>query len=513
MLNLNTKSSNCFTRMLKLLDIKHTRKYAIEVYESNPRNNTLLGLTEMFARYNIQTQCYQFNNEITLEELPMPFVAIIANEFFTIEKLRENGVLVTIDNRTELIEKSTFYKGWNGRGLFITEIDQAIEPNLFTDAKENKIAWTIGILCSCALIFNVTYMIVSNFILNTLLYILTDIAGIYLSWLSLKQNRSEIRKKLCSIFKEANCEKVHASKASNIFGYPLGIIGITYFLSSFVIELYFPTNIGILQFISAAALLFAIWSIIYQKFIIKAWCPVCLLTQLVVLTKSALFFLTNEYTFASIHFSAILFTLSIFGICFYIIQVFNQLWEKSNQSIQTKRELISLKENYNIFRYLLEQQEKYNTEQCSNIIIGNKKAEHEILLLMNPFCGPCEALHKKLEQLLTNTDILSVLKFRFIFTAFTLQKERIIIALIGYYLEHSPEKSLQLFHEWYTHQDPEKMICLYEKYKESPEVQKELTLQKQWIEQNKLTATPYLLFDGYVFPKEYEITDLEYLNI
>lgn len=123
MLNLHTKSSNCFTRMLKLLDIKHTRKYAIEVYESNPRSNTLLGLTEMFARYNIQTQCYQFNNEITLEELPMPFVAIIANEFFTIEKLRENGVLVTIDNRTELIEKSTFYKGWNGRGLFITEID------------------------------------------------------------------------------------------------------------------------------------------------------------------------------------------------------------------------------------------------------------------------------------------------------------------------------------------------------------------------------------------------------
>lgn len=54
MLNLNTKTSNCFIRMLTLLEVKHTWKYAEELYESNPRNNTLLGLTEMFAKYNIQ---------------------------------------------------------------------------------------------------------------------------------------------------------------------------------------------------------------------------------------------------------------------------------------------------------------------------------------------------------------------------------------------------------------------------------------------------------------------------
>lgn len=135
--------------MLTLLEVKHTRKYAAEVYESNPRNNTLLGLTEMFAKYRIQTACYQFTEEVVLEELPMPFVAIIANEFFTVEELREEGVLVTIDTRTEVIARSSFYKGWNGRGLFITEVEHAAEPDLITSVRENKVAWAVGIVCGC----------------------------------------------------------------------------------------------------------------------------------------------------------------------------------------------------------------------------------------------------------------------------------------------------------------------------------------------------------------------------
>ncbi len=513
MLNLNTASSNCFIRMLELLQIKHSRRYALELYESNPGNDTLRGLTEMFSKYKIQTQCYQFNKEVMLEELPMPFVAIIANEFFTVEELGEEGVLVTFDNRTEVIAQSTFYRGWNRTGLFITEIEHAAEPDLKTNAKKNKIAWIAGALCGCALIYNIAYILVPDFKLTAFLYILTDTAGIYLSWLTLKHSRSEIRKKLCSIFKEANCEKVHKSKASTVFGYPLGVIGITYFTSGLVIELYFQTYINILQFISYGALLFAFWSVLYQKFIIRAWCPVCLLTQLAVIIKAVLFFFTNGKSSTDLYLSEILFILSFFGICFYIIQAFNQLRAKGEESIRMKRELTSIKGNYDIFQYLLEQQERYNTEKCSDIVVGNKNAEHEIVLLMNPYCGPCEMMHRKLERLLINPEILAVFRFRFVFTAFTKQKERVIIAIIGFYLEHTPEQTLNLIHEWYIHKDLEKMLRLYEQYKESSEIRDEIKRQTEWMERSKLTATPYVLFDGYVFPKEYEITDLEYFNI
>lgn len=178
-----------------------------------------------------------------------------------------------------------------------------------------------------------------------------------------------------------------------------------------------------------------------------------------------------------------------------------------------KRELIAIKGNAKVFRYLLDQQEKYDTAECSNIVVGSKKTEHEIVLLMNPFCGPCELLHKKLEHLLANREILSAFRFRFVFTAFTAQKERVIMAIMGYYLEHTPEQTLQLIQEWYTNKDLEKMLILYEKYKDSPQVRQELARQTHWLEQSKLTATPYILFDGCVFPKEYEIKDLEYLNI
>lgn len=239
----------------------------------------------------------------------------------------------------------------------------------------------------------------------------------------------------------------------------------------------------------------------------------CLFTQLVIITKALLFFFTNQHSFSGALFPEMLFTLSVFGICFYVVQAFHRLAEKSRQSIQMKRELIGIKGDYRVFRYLLEQQEKYDTAGCSRFVVGNKQAEHEVVFLMNPFCGPCDALHKKLDKLLENPEILSGYRFRFVFTAFTAEKERVIIAWIGYYLNHTPEAALKLIGEWYANKDLEKMLGLYERYKDSVQVQEELALQTRWIEQSKLTATPYILFDGYVFPKEYQVTDLAYLNL
>lgn len=504
-------AGNCFLRMLSLLEIKHTKAYAMQVYEANPRKNTLLGFTEMFARYGIQTECYQFNGDITLEELPLPFLSIVAGEFFTVESLRPEGVKGSFEERTEVIPYADFYKSWNRRSLFVTDIDHAAEPDWMQHKKAGLLAGGAGCLFLLALLYNLTYVIAaSERLLFHLVSLAVDAAGLYLSYLTLKQTNSAVKHKLCSLVKETDCGKVHDSKGGTIFGFPLGIIGITYFLSDFLVEFYFPAFIPVLAYINVAAVFFAVWSVLYQKFVVKAWCPICLLTQLMILIKAVICLVFTGLVTSGMNLPGVLFTLSVFGVVLYVIQAVNELVIKAGAMRKYKSDLISLKGNMKIFRHILEQQEKYDTANCSGIVFGNLQAENEIVLLMNPFCAPCEMLHKKLETLLDDR-VLGNFRFRFVFTAFSPEKERVITAITGFYFTHSPEETLKLIHEWYNKKERARMQLLYEAYAADKEVAAEMTRQKEWIRRSRLTATPYVLFNGYVFPPEYEITDIAYL--
>lgn len=234
-------TGNCFLRMLSLLEMKHTKAYAMQVYEANPRRNTLLGFTEMFARYGIRTECYQFNGDITLEEFPQPFLSIVAGEFFTVESLCPEGVKGSFEERTEVIPYADFYKNWNRRSLFVTDIESAAEPDWLKNKKADLLAEGVGAVFLLAFLYQITYITLGGeHIVFHLVCLTVNMAGLYLSYLTLTQTNSAVKHKLCSMVKEADCDKVHDSGGGTLLGFPLGSIGISYFLSGFLIEFYLP---------------------------------------------------------------------------------------------------------------------------------------------------------------------------------------------------------------------------------------------------------------------------------
>ncbi len=98
----------------------------------------------------------------------------------------------------------------------------------------------------------------------------------------------------CSI---GGCESVLSSPYSKVFGIPISLFGAVYYFSIVtLIFAYFDTKKEILLripvFVSVLGLLCSIWLISIMAFVIKAFCPYCLVSA----TASLIIFAVSCYT-------------------------------------------------------------------------------------------------------------------------------------------------------------------------------------------------------------------------
>jgi hypothetical protein len=176
-------------------------------------------------------------------------------------------------------------------------------------------------------------------------------------------------------------------------------------------------NANSLAFLSLAAIPFTIYSVIYQRFVVKKWCPLCLAT-LVVLWIQAISVILFDFENAFAIDWGSTFAV-IFG--FYLISmIWILLVPKLKLEQDYKKLLIThnrFKNNYNIFNALISRQAKVNTliKNTSEIILGakGKDALLKIVLITNPLCGHCKSAHHSIEQLLRKNDHQLQVSLRF----------------------------------------------------------------------------------------------------
>ncbi len=170
------------------------------------------------------------------------------------------------------------------------------------------------------------------------------------------QNNSLVQK-LCNTSKKTSCQTVLDSKASKLFGWlSLSELGLVYFaggffvllISSFsVVSIQIPT---FLAWLSALALPYTLFSVYYQKFVVKQWCPLCL-GVLVVCVVLILLWLDFALGFQFLNLPPFptlnVLNLQLLILCFAIPTAFWMLakpwWQESQQLNPTKQELNSFK--------------------------------------------------------------------------------------------------------------------------------------------------------------------------
>jgi len=510
-----------FTSILSLLKIKHTRDYSNKFYNEHPHKYNMFGLSKMLSAYNIENIGLRIDNkEENIYELAPPFIAHVGSDFVVVNKITAAEVQCIWQKKHIEVPVEEFVKIWTGIILVAEPSKASIEPNY----KKHRKTELSGILQKCSLLITVTLAIILAYVSNRLftsigltLSILINLIGIYICFMLVQKQlniQNEYVDKICSLFKKSDCNNVLESDAAKLWGvFGWSEIGLAYFSSNIIILLFFSQLIPFLVLISICTLPYSLWSIWYQKFKAKQWCPLCLVVQVLFWALFIVHLLFGYVEIPDFTISNLLLVGCIYATPFLIISLILPLLARGMKIEQITQEVNSIKATSEVFSTLLKKQTRYVvSKDTSDIIWGNTEAEILVTVLTNPHCNPCAKMHARIENVLKeNIDKLCV---QYIFSSFEESLDISNKFMIAVYLEKGREEALNVFRNWFERGSMNKED-FFSKYKvniENESVEQQFEDHNQWREKTGLRATPTILINGYKLPDNYKIEDLKYFS-
>jgi protein-disulfide isomerase len=371
----------------------------------------------------------------------------------------------------------------------------------------------IASVLSLLIVAYTTNKLFSNIGLNILLSV--NILGVIIGCLLVMKQmsfHSEYVDKICSLFNKNDCNNVLESKASKLwetFGW--SEIGLGYFAANILIVLFLPKLVSYLAVINLLTLPYAFWSVWYQKYKAKQWCPLCLATQVVLCAIFSINLIFGGLKIIDFNIVNLIVTGSIYLIFILIINLLVPNLNKEKQNENINYEINSIKANENVFSTLLKQQPYFDAaKENSELIFGNKNATLQISILTNPYCNPCAFMHKRVEKFLKDTN--NNVSIQYILSSFREEYDNINRYFIAVYRERGEKEALKIYENWF-----EKGKLLEEKFFDAlhlnintEEVETEFKKHKLWREKTQINATPTVLVNGCQLPENYQIEDLQW---
>ncbi len=279
-----------FSDFLGALRVKHTREYSDNCFRTMPFS-TLFGFSRLLGQYGIPTQCIRLADKSQLSRLPLPFVAkegagfVIVTAFSTAP---DGSQLVDYEyfHERKTLTLSKFVDRFDGTVLLAFPTPQSAEPD-YGKHRFYEIAGRVKLwlLLAAALCIGVYGFVESGLWRHVSTCLLTAISlgGVYVCWLLLLKSlkvKSKTADRFCGVLQEHGCDTVLEQKASSFFGlFSWSEVGMAYFGITTLTLLLFPGMLPQLALINGCCLPFTIWSISYQKFVIKTWCTLCVTVQ------------------------------------------------------------------------------------------------------------------------------------------------------------------------------------------------------------------------------------------
>jgi hypothetical protein len=316
-----------------------------------------------------------------------------------------------------ILPVNEFLKAWQDVVLLAESSEKSIEPDYKAHRRTdllNLLKKTL-LLSACGLILTMTYIYQSLYTdVGRSLLLLISLAGMYISWLLLlKQMKIQSRyaDKICSLFKQNDCNNVLESEGAKLFGIiGWSEIGFGYFSVNVLLLLFSPALVTVIALINIFTLPFTLWSVWYQHSKAKQWCVLCLIVLALlwaIFTADLLFgyLQIREFFLLSSQFSTFNSQFVIMACCYCIAMlIINMLVPKYNteKTIQSlKQSINSIKADEDVFKAILKKQPFYEIIDCESVIrFGNSNSKLQLTIFSNPYCNPCAVMHKNIEALL-----------------------------------------------------------------------------------------------------------------
>lgn len=509
--------------LLRELQAKVTRATVRESLLHHPDFPSLLSLSDVLTDWKIDNTALQLNTIEQLRELPLPFIAHLHENggwYVLVTALQGDAITYTdsTDGRkTELL--TDFEKKWSGVILLAEADDNSGESDYATHRKQEILdelrapfVWAGVLLLSLFVILSIA----KDLTLSDWFLLLTKTIGLVLSGLLVAKQigaKNTLTDRLCRISSKTNCDDVLISPTAKLWDWLSWTdIGLLYFAGSLLTvwsSVLLSDLRSLLYGIALLALPYTIFSVYYQGFVLRQWCPLCLGVQGILMLEGILAIIQIDSL--PISWQPYMLTLSAFvlptlaWVCVKPILVYLPKSRREHQ------ELMRLKRDPDIFRALLMQQPQMPPVPASlhPVVLGNSEAEHIVTMVTNPYCGPCAQAHATLEHLITQNDHV---KATIIFACDGEGGHSTQVAMQAMALSKQ-DNVAQALTDWYK--QPEKDFTAWA-------AQYPIVLgltdwiaiaawQREWCLMANITTTPTLFVDGYQLPQQYQLSELRWL--
>jgi uncharacterized membrane protein len=482
----------------------------------------------ILRQYKVSTQSFRVEPE-QLRDIPLPFMAHLnyPDRFELVISLKGNEI-TTINEEGKKItrQEDVFVKEWDGVAMIAESRADSAEPEHALHQRESafhRIVIVLTAICLLTLLASPLWINNTNLLTTLLPYwvsILITLFGIVTGLILLLKTFNKTNpmlNKICSLGKNTDCTSILTSKAATIAGViSWSDIGLLYFTGNCIVLLLCPqadakSIILTLWWLNLLSLPYTLFSVYYQWRVAKQWCVLCLTVQaLLILQFLSLTWLNNHIAASDFSLRSIFILLLGFGIPASIWLLIKPMI-KENQGIRSLQfKLNRFLGNEAVFYQALQQGQEQVVFPGSLSLVkeGNPNADFMITMITNPYCGPCAAMHKKLEGLLQLfPDELCVA------TLFAVGDDpadrRWEMAAHTLSLPDSIQgKSMA---DWFNSSKPDYNIWARKYSVEKKESTKAILSEHDfWCKKLAIAATPTLFINGYPLPLEYDAEDLVY---
>lgn len=494
-----------------------------EALKSHPDYPTFKSICDTFNEWKIENHPLRYEID-ELVNLQAPYIVHFNQSGGRIGFVTYTGhdhvTYYTSFNEKRKINKREFAKNCSGAVILINPDESSGEMDHSAKIKNEQINKSIIPLAILAILILIILSIdnhlvpgndFNNKVILTLMF--TKIVGIVLSILLILHEfeiHLSLTDRLCQFNKATNCNAVLHDKASKVFGWiGWADVGFVYFLGSFLFILQSPDEDGfsLMALLAALSVPYPLFSIYYQAFVIKRWCPLCLGVQLILLTELIIFLpqlLRLSFSLNSV--AMLVFTFLAITVV-YILYVLFQRERISKQFYFYK--YLRFKNNPNILKTLLSNQIHYDIPFSENsLMFGDRNASIRITAFLSLHCSHCARAFEKVRNILRNERNILI-------TLVLITKDnRILSALYNLNNQGKPTDSLKLLHQWFS-SDPFSRTMLTEGLC-FPE---DIDISDVVVEENvrlfkecNVIGTPTFFINGYRIPYQYEVDDIRYFR-
>lgn len=485
-----------------------------DVYLSHPNHPSLYSITDSFTVLGIENVAAEVPKD-QLEALPDNFMTLVlkngSEELVVVEKDETTIVLETEKFIKETLSHAEFKNIW--KGIII-----AIEPNeqveVHKGKKNNNLKYAIPLVALIGISF---FYNEYNFV--SIAFLLSSLIGSCIGAFIIQEEfgiSNEMVSKFCSYSENTSCNSVIKSTKNDINKWMnFADLPLVFFVVNTIAILLNPiASMNIIGVLSTLALPIVLYSVWIQKFELKKWCVLCLVTATIIVMQSALYIATTTGDF-----NALLVRSSFFFYVFSVITLLTAwvalkpILKKNNTLSDSVQKLNRFKRDSKIFSALLKPVTVMNGfDQLQSIQIGTPDLPTVLTLIVSPSCGHC---HKAFEDGLNlHLKFPDKISLNILFNVNPNNNGNPYLVIVEKLLQMNrtnPSQVLTAISDWHI-----KKLTLEEwqlKWKIDhidSEIKNEIERQYNWSTANDFNYTPVKIINNQLYPQEYELSDAKY---